>query len=138
MRALRGGIGVAVPLTAAHDARALDSHRGITQYAQTRFEARDGLAHNLVNSLAQTADGYLWAGSEEGLTRYDGATFTTFDHRKTEGIPTNTFSTLAVDPAGVLWAGTRDHGVMRLVDGEFHAVVWEPGAEDGQIRTPAR
>ncbi|HSR96197.1 MAG TPA: two-component regulator propeller domain-containing protein, partial [Kofleriaceae bacterium] len=106
----------------------------MTQYPQTRYEAHDGLAHNLVSSLAQTPDGYLWAGSEEGLTRYDGATFTTYDHRKTEGIPTNTFAGLAVDPAGVLWAGTRDHGIIRLINGEFHAVLWEPGAENAQVR----
>ena len=128
--------GIAVLLAAA-PAYALDSHRGITQYAQTRYEAHDGLAHNLVNSFAQTPDGYLWAGSEEGLNRYDGATFTIFDHRKTDGIPSNTFTALAVDPAGALWAGTRDHGVVRMVEGEFQPVIWEPGAQDGQIRALA-
>jgi ligand-binding sensor domain-containing protein/signal transduction histidine kinase len=135
MRLFAVASGIAIHLAAPHGAYALDSHRGITQYAQSRFEAHDGLAHNLVNSLAQTPDGYLWAGSEEGLTRYDGATFTSYDRRKTEGIPTNTFTALAVSPSGVLWAGTRDHGVLRLVDGEFHSVIWEPGADSAQIRS---
>jgi ligand-binding sensor domain-containing protein/signal transduction histidine kinase len=134
MRLFVAGTAAAILVMATQYAHALDSHRGITQYPQTRYEAHDGLAHNLVNSLAQTPDGYLWAGSEEGLTRYDGATFTTFDHRKTEGIPANTFSALAVDPAGVLWAATRDHGVLRLINGEFHVVIWEPGAQNAQIR----
>src|SRR3954467_15588531 len=125
MRAILVSVAVIVHLTAARETHALDNHRSITQYAQTRFEARDGLAHNLVNSLAQTSDGYLWAGSEEGLTRYDGATFTSFDHRTTEGIPANTFTALTVDPQGRLWAGTRDHGLLRLIDGEFQAVIWE-------------
>jgi ligand-binding sensor domain-containing protein len=133
MRAYLVGAGVAVQLAAVPDASALDSHRGIAQYAHTRYESRNGLAHDFVNSLTQTPDGYLWAGSEEGLNRYDGDTFTTFDHRKTEGIPVNVFSALAVDRAGVLWAGTRDHGLIRLVDGEFHAVLWERGAQDAQI-----
>jgi ligand-binding sensor domain-containing protein/signal transduction histidine kinase len=125
---------IAAQLAVAPVAHALDGHRGISQYAQTRFEAQHGLAHNLVNSIAQTPDGYLWAGSEEGLNRYDGVSFTTFDHRKTEGIPSNTFSALAVDHGGTLWAGTRDHGVLRLVDGQFTAVLWEPGAQSAQIR----
>jgi ligand-binding sensor domain-containing protein/signal transduction histidine kinase len=129
--------GLALHLAAAPDAHALHADRGITQYAQTRFEARDGLAHNLVNSLAQTPDGYLWAGGEEGLTRYDGATFTGFDRRRTAGIVSNSFTALAVSPAGVLWGGTRDHGVIRLVDGEFHAVIWEPGAHAAQVRSLA-
>ena len=137
MRAFVVCSAAAVQLVAVPAAHALDGHRGITQYAQTRFEAHDGLAHNLVNSLAQTPDGYLWAGSEEGLNRYDGVTFTTFDHRKTAGIPSNTFSTLAVDAHGALWAGTRDHGVVRLSGGEFRSVIWEPGAEDAQVRSLA-
>ena len=135
MRACAVRTAVILQLAVAHSAHALDGHRGITQYAQTRFEAHDGIAHNLVNSLAQTPDGYLWAGSEEGLTRYDGVTFTTYDHRKTEGIPTNTFSALAVDRGGALWAGTRDHGVVRMKNGEFRQVMWEPGAQDAQVRS---
>src|SRR3982751_5275569 len=117
---------VAFHVVAAHEAFALDGHRGMTQYAQTRYEAHDGIAHNLVNALAQTPDGYLWAGSEEGLTRYDGTTFRIFDRRNTPGLPANTISALAVDRTGVLWVGTRDHGIVRLVDGEFQRVIWEP------------
>src|SRR6476469_9203948 len=101
---------VAVQMWAGPEARALDRHRRATQYAQTHYETHDGMPHGLANSIAQTADGYLWIGSEEGLARFDGATFTTFDHRNTDGIPGNTFTALAVDAAGTLWAGTREHG----------------------------
>src|SRR5262244_2679490 len=123
-----------VELWAAREAYALDGYRRATQYAQTHYETRDGMPHGLANSIAQTADGYLWNGSEEGLARFDGASFTIFDHRRTEGIPTNEFTSLAVDAAGTLWAGTREHGILHLVDGEFHTVVWEPGAQVQQIR----
>jgi ligand-binding sensor domain-containing protein len=129
-------LGVAVQLWAAH-ALALDGHRRATQYAQTHYESRDGMPHGLANSIAQTADGYLWTGSEEGLARFDGATFTTFDHRKTDGIPANMFTALAVDAAGQLWAGTREHGIVHLVDGEFRQVEWEPGLQEQQIRALA-
>jgi ligand-binding sensor domain-containing protein len=137
MRAWVVSLGVVIPLIAAQRAYALDSHRGVTQYAQTHYETRDGLAHGLANSIAQTADGYLWTGSEEGLSRFDGASFTTFDHRKTEGIPGNVFTALAVDLAGTLWAATRDHGVLHLVDGEFRAVAWEAGPQEQQVRALA-
>ena len=90
-------LGVAIQLTAAREARALDGHRSVTQYTQTHYATRDGMAHGLANSIAQTADGYLWTGSEEGLSRFDGASFTNFDHRRTEGIPANVFTALAVD-----------------------------------------
>ena len=130
-------VAIAVQLALGAPALALDRRRAVTQYAHSHYDARDGMPHSLANSIAQTPDGYLWAGSEEGLARFDGAAFTTFDHRKTDGIPANAFSALAVDAAGTLWAGTREHGLLHLVDGEFHLVVWEPGAEALQIRTLA-
>jgi ligand-binding sensor domain-containing protein len=134
MRVCVVALGVAVQLWSAGDAHALDSHRRATQYAQTHYDGHDGMSHGLVNSIAQTGDGYLWTGSEEGLARFDGASFTTFDHRKTDGIPGNMFTALVVGPDGTLWAGTREHGILHLVDGEFRTVAWEPGLQEQQIR----
>jgi ligand-binding sensor domain-containing protein len=137
MRAWAVSLGVVIQLGAASGAHALDGHRRVTQYAQTHFAARDGMPHGLSWALAQTADGYLWSASQEGLSRFDGFGFTTFDHRKTEGVPSNTFTALTVDPSGTLWAGTFDRGVLHVVGSEFHAMSWEPGAQDQQIRALA-
>src|SRR5258705_8396680 len=112
MRARVVCLAVAMAIGAARDAHALDGHRRVTQYAQTHFAAHDGMPHGVTTAIVQTGDGYLWAASHEGLSRFDGAAFTTFDHRGTEGVPTNVFTALAVDPAGTLWAGTRDRGVL--------------------------
>jgi ligand-binding sensor domain-containing protein len=127
-------LGVALLLSAARDAHALDRHRRVTQYAQTHFAARDGMPHGFSVALAQTSDGYLWSASQEGLSRFDGTSFTTYDHRKTEGVPANTFTALAVDSAGTLWAGTFDRGLLHVVNGEFSAVAWEPGPQEQPIR----
>jgi ligand-binding sensor domain-containing protein len=130
-------VAVAVEIGAAHPAHALDGHRRVTQYAQTHFAARDGMPHGIAVAILQTGDGYLWAASQEGLSRFDGAAFTNFDHRATEGVPSNTFTALAIDAAGTLWAGTRDRGLLHLVDGAFQQVRWEPGLQNQQIRALA-
>jgi ligand-binding sensor domain-containing protein len=95
------------------------------------------MPHSLANAIAQTSDGYLWTTSQEGLSRFDGASFTTYDHGTTEGIPINQFSALAVDRAGTLWAGTRSRGVLHLLNGEFRPVAWEPGPQEQQTRVLA-
>ena len=59
---------VAIEIAAAPHALALDSHRRVTQYAQTHFAARDGMPHGVASAIAQTSDGYLWAASQEGLS----------------------------------------------------------------------
>ena len=38
-----------------------------------------GLPQASVRAIAQTADGYIWLGTEEGLVRFDGVRFTVFD-----------------------------------------------------------
>ena len=81
------------------------------QDAFTRFDrlgTRDGLASTLINVFLQDSDGFLWIGTEDGLQRYDGYSFTTY--RPTRGDPNslseNLVSCLLEDPAGDLWVGT--------------------------------
>jgi hypothetical protein len=55
-------------------AAAFDSDRTIAQFAQTAWGAKDG-APSVVRALPQSADGYLWLGSSDGLYRFDGVVF---------------------------------------------------------------
>src|SRR5712671_4581972 len=62
-------------------ARALDPSRAVTQYTVQTWYAKDGLPQNSVNAAYQSADGYLWFATEEGLARFDGAQFVTYNHK---------------------------------------------------------
>lgn len=55
------------------------------------FTTRDGLASNVVNTIMQDRQGYLWLGTNHGLTRFDGHRFENFyveedGERRIEGI----------------------------------------------------
>src|SRR6476646_3991122 len=39
-----------------------------------------------VIAITQTKDGYLWLGTPDGLLRFDGARFTTFNEGNTPGL----------------------------------------------------
>lgn len=41
---------------------------------------RDGLADNTVWSIFKDSDGFMWFGTENGLSRFDGKVFTSFSH----------------------------------------------------------
>ncbi len=43
-----------------------------------RFDVRDGLAHSRVTSVVQDPLGYLWFGTWEGISRFDGYQFDNF------------------------------------------------------------
>jgi ligand-binding sensor domain-containing protein len=66
---------------------------------------KDGLAGNIVYSIAQEADGTLWFGTDGGLSSYDGRKFSSLGPR--EGLPGPNVFALAAAPKGEIWAGGR-------------------------------
>ena len=68
---------------------ALDPHRTLTQYARAVWTQAQGLPQDFVQAIAQTSDGYLWLGTDEGLTRFDGYDFVTFT-KEMGALPSNT------------------------------------------------
>lgn len=70
-------------------------------------------------AITQTPDGYLWCGTEKGLTRFDGNSFTLFDRSNTPAIQNNTIHALLTDHNGRLWIGTGGGGLVRLEGGVF-------------------
>jgi signal transduction histidine kinase/ligand-binding sensor domain-containing protein/CheY-like chemotaxis protein len=89
-------------------------------YTLDAWYADDGLPQQMVTASAQTGDGYLWLGTEEGLARFDGARFQTFDRRNTPTMAAGgRIAALATAPDGSLWAGTDADGLLHLVGGTF-------------------
>ena len=48
-------------------------------YLVDDWDTENNLPSSTVTSIAQTPDGYLWIGTYNGLARFDGARFVTFD-----------------------------------------------------------
>lgn len=57
---------------------ALDSKVALSDYHHDIWTGKDG-APGEVNAMAQTADGWLWIGSTNGLYRFDGVRFRRFE-----------------------------------------------------------
>lgn len=72
------------------------------------YTKSDGLAGNIVYSIARGKDGALWFGTNRGVTRYDGKTWTSFGVR--DGLFDHDAYALAAAPDGDVWVGTK-HGV---------------------------
>ena len=90
----------------SQSAAGLDPAKALTQYAHGSWHVADGLPQDNVVSIAQTPDGYLWLGTEEGLVRFDGLRFTVFDRSNTPELKSNDIYALLVDRTGNLWIGT--------------------------------
>jgi ligand-binding sensor domain-containing protein len=75
------------------------------------YTTRDGLAGNIVYSMARDADGVFWFGTNRGLTRYDGISWHTYDH--SNGLLEDNVYAIATTAGGDIWVGTK-RGVTRL------------------------
>jgi hypothetical protein len=80
--------------------------------AWTNLTTKDGLAGNIVYSMAQERDGTLWFGTNQGLSRWDGKQFRNLG--TAQGLLDRHVYAIAVAPNGELWAGTKK-GVARIV-----------------------
>ncbi len=92
----------------------------------------DGLPQNFIYDLAQTADGYLWIATLNGLARFDGVRMTLFDRAQYPEMGSSRCFALTATRTGALWIGTEE-GVARYEHGRFRA--W--GAADG-VHAPVR
>src|SRR4029450_3503291 len=60
---------------ATRPAAALDEKTRITQYRHTAWRVQEGAFESAPNAITQTADGYIWIGTDSGLVKYDGVRF---------------------------------------------------------------
>ena len=104
---------------------ALDPSKSFTQYLHSSWSSEDGLPQKSVMAVAQTEDGYLWLATEEGLVRFNGRTFVTFDERNAPGLGDRFIRSLAAAPDGSLWIGTMS-GLAHYADGMFESFRHEP------------
>ena len=100
-------------------ARGLSARKHVTQYVQTLLTDKAGLPQSSVNDIAQTADGYVWFATEEGLARYDGQHTAVYDTLHYPGLPDNFIVSLAPGRDDSLWIGTRRGALTRLKGGVF-------------------
>jgi len=64
-----------VALCGLQVAHAIDPAREVSQYVRDAWGTEQGFPGGPVHAIAQTADGYLWLGTDKGLVRFDGVTF---------------------------------------------------------------
>lgn len=80
------------------------------RFSAKHYGSGQGVSYPGVNCLAQDADGFIWFGSNAGLTRFDGAHLHTFpmpEGNNDDGAFARQPRTMAADGDGRLWVGTK-------------------------------
>jgi PAS domain S-box-containing protein len=95
---------------------ALDPARSISQYGVRNWTAEDGLPQNSVNAITQTADGYLWLATQEGVARFDGVRFQPMIDQRRIPVHRNPSDAFLIVRNGTLWIG-GSNGLIEYRDG---------------------
>ena len=108
---------LALMVPAAH---ALDPGKTFQEYVSDSWGTEQGLPQITVLAIAQDRSGYMWFGTQDGVARFDGASFRNY-------LPSEWVQALLVDQNGTLWAGLNK-GVAVYRDHHFETLEAAPGA----------
>ena len=86
----------------------MPSKASITDYVVKQWNMQNGLPSQSLKSVVQDGQGYMWLGTQFGLSRFDGNTFTNYNTLNSHFLPSNGINKLLVDSEGYLWIGTKD------------------------------
>jgi diguanylate cyclase (GGDEF)-like protein len=104
-----------------------------SRFAVAEWSTEDGLPSNAVRDVRQTADGYLWLATYEGLVRFDGVAFRSFSEADVPGLRRASFRRLAVDRRGGLWAAGESSGVLRWANGRWKVFTTREGLASDRV-----
>ncbi|MCU0286166.1 MAG: protein kinase [Acidobacteria bacterium] len=104
----------------------LDPAKEIHEYNYEVFSTDDGLPQSSVLCLIQSADGFLWMATYEGLARFDGVQFQVMDRANTPEMESNRIKTLFEDNQANLWIGTSE-GILVCTNGKYKKITTQEG-----------
>jgi len=91
------------------------------QHSYVHYDVHDGLAGSTVYAMAQDKQGFMWFGTETGLSRWDGTHFQTFTTR--DGLPDNEILKIFVDSKNRVWLIPFNNTIAYYWEGIFHTQV---------------
>ncbi len=96
------------------------------RYSFHRYGHGEGLNNLVIECLLQDKTGFLWAGTQNGLFRFDGKWFR--EYTRADGLPSPWVRSLHEGPDGTLWVATRA-GLARRAGERFVPVQLDDDAE---------
>lgn len=100
-------------------------------YKFSHFTSEDGLPQNSVLAIHQDQKGFLWMGTDDGLSRFDGFVFKTYRHNSSNptSLSSNVIRAITAGKENLIWIGTEGGGV-NVFDPETERFYFYEGGSD--------
>jgi len=96
-----------------------DAQNAASRHVLDVWKSERGLPSNSILALTPDRSGYLWFGTQDGLVRFDGKSFTLFARANTPAFRDDLIKTLYLDRRGTLWIGSLLGDLLSLSHGKF-------------------
>ncbi|MBC7866959.1 MAG: histidine kinase [Gloeobacteraceae cyanobacterium ES-bin-316] len=86
------------------------------QYCVKKYTIQDGLPDLYIQSIYQDSRGFLWVGTVNGVSRFDGKRFISYGMR--QGLTGSSFYVMYEDNDGRFWVGGKNK-IFRFINNRF-------------------
>ncbi len=101
---------------------------GIFQYNGSSWVVHESaLPTNDIRIVQADSFGNIWAGSNKGISKWNGTTWSVIDSTNSE-LQSNQISSIAIGADGSKWFGTAHNGIAQLVDDDSLTVGIKPSS----------
>lgn len=100
----------------------------------SQYSIKDGLAGNQVYSICQDHQGFLWFGTETGVSRYDGTRFKNYTIK--DGLPDNAIFKLHTDSRGRVWMLPFNKSICYFFNGKIYNQQNDPWLRQINFKNP--
>ncbi len=87
-------------------------------YSFTHYDKQEGMAGSIAYGMTQDKDGFIWIGTETGLSRFDGSRFVNFS--TLDGLPDNEILNVFGDSKGRVWIMPFRVSICYYYKGKFY------------------
>lgn len=94
------------------------------EYNYQHYDLTSGLTGINVYAIVQDHDGFLWVGTETGLSRFDGKRFKNYTTK--DGLPDNEVLKLYVDAKNRVWVLSFTNSICFFQNGVLHSTSNDP------------
>lgn len=85
-----------------------------TTFKVREYSGKHGLAQNTVNCIMEDKQGFVWLGTQDGINKFDGYTFTHITNNPNDSSTLaegKNIRALAQDNTGTIWIATTGNGI---------------------------
>ncbi len=108
-------------------------HSSLGQEFYTRnYTINSGLPSNCIHEIYKDSRGFLWLGTDAGLSRFDGKNFTVYTSQ--DGLFGDKIWSITESEDGTIWIGAHDGGISRFNGKEIKSYNTESGLISNEVR----